>query len=384
MSQQKQILVLGGGMVGTIIAEDLAAEPGFQVTLADRSSAALARAQERCPALATQEADLSDAATVQRLAAEHDLVAGALSSRIGKQAMRAVIEAGRPFADISFMAEDLSDLDALARERGVCVVMDCGVAPGMSNLLSGYGVSLLDRADSLEILVGGLPVVRSQPWQYKAGFAPSDVLEEYTRPARFVAGGQQQVCEALTDPAEFEFEGIGTLEGPITDGLRTLVRLPVANMVERTLRYPGHTALMRALRQGGFFSSEPVDVGGVPVVPREATSAIMFPDWTYQPGEEDLTVMRITVEGERGGQRVRLAWDLDARYDRERSITSMARSTAFPCAIAARMLARGAYDEPGVHAPEDLAGRPDLVQEFLDGCRARGLVYRASETVLPA
>ena len=122
----------------------------------------------------------------------------------------------------------------------------------------------------------------------------------------------------------------------------------------------------------------------MPVVPREATSAIMFPDWTYQPGEEDLTVMRITVEGERGGQRVRLAWDLDARYDRERSITSMARSTAFPCAIAARMLARGAYAEPGVHAPEDLAGRADLVQEFLDGCRARGLDYRASETALPA
>ena len=277
MSQQKKILVLGGGMVGTIIAEDLAAEPGFQVTLADRSPAALARAQERCPALVLREADLSDPATVQTLAAEHDLVAGALSSRIGKQAMRAVIEAGRPFADISFMAEDLSDLDALARERGVCVVMDCGVAPGMSNLLSGYGVSLLDRADSLEILVGGLPVVRSQPWQYKAGFAPSDVLEEYTRPARFVAGGQQQVCEALTDPAEFEFEGIGTLEGPITDGLRTLVRLPVANMVERTLRYPGHTALMRALRQGGFFSSEPVEVGGVSIVPREAASAIPLP-----------------------------------------------------------------------------------------------------------
>lgn len=384
MNQTQNVLVLGGGMVGTIIAEDLAAEPGFRVTLADRSPAALERARLRCPALETHEADLSDAATVRALAEEFDLVAGALSSRIGKQAMRAVIEAGKPFADISFMAEDLSDLDALARERGVCVVMDCGVAPGMSNLLAGYGVAQLDRADSLEILVGGLPVVRSQPWQYKAGFAPSDVLEEYTRPARYVAGGQQQVCEALTDPACFEFEGVGTLEGPITDGLRTLVELPVANMVERTLRYPGHTALMRALRDGGFFALDPVEVNGTAVVPREATSAIMFPDWTYQPGEEDLTVMRITVEGERAGQRVRLAWDLDARYDRERGITSMARSTAYPCAIAARLLAAGRYTEPGVHAPEDLAGDPALVQEFLDGCEARGVGYRSSETNLPA
>ena len=109
----------------------------------------------------------------------------------------------------------------------------------------------------------------------------------------------------------------------------------------------------------------------------------MFPDWTYQPGEEDLTVMRITVEGERAGQRVRLAWDLDARYDRERGITSMARSTAYPCAIAARLLAAGRYTEPGVHAPEDLAGDPALVQEFLDGCEARGVMYRSSETNLP-
>lgn len=374
MSQK--VLVLGAGMVGTHIAEDLAAEAGFEVLLADRDAAALARAKARCGAIGTLEADLADPERVTALAEAADVVCGALSSRIGLQTLRAVVRTGRPYADIAFMPEDAQELDALAKEHGSVAVMDCGVAPGMSNLLAGWGVARLDRATRLEVLVGGLPVVRSKPWEYKAGFAPSDVLEEYTRPSRIVQGGEVVVREALSDPVDYEFEGIGTLEGPITDGLRSLVDLPIPEMVERTLRYPGHSALMRTLREGGFFSTEPIRVGDQELTPLEMTSAMLFPKWKFLPGEEDLTVMRITIEGERAGGRERIVWDLHAPYDRERGITSMARSTSIPCALVARILARGAYAEPGVHAPEALGDRTDLVEEILAGHEARGLHYK--------
>lgn len=374
MSQK--VLVLGAGMVGTHIAEDLAAEAGFEVLLADRDAAALGRAKARCGAIGTLEADLADPERVTALAEAADVVCGALSSRIGLQTLRAVVRTGRPYADIAFMPEDAQELDALAKEHGSVAVMDCGVAPGMSNLLAGWGVARLDRATRLEVLVGGLPVVRSKPWEYKAGFAPSDVLEEYTRPSRIVQGGEVVVREALSDPVDYEFEGIGTLEGPITDGLRSLVDLPIPEMVERTLRYPGHSALMRTLREGGFFSTEPIRVGDQELTPLEMTSAMLFPKWKFLPGEEDLTVMRITIEGERAGGHERIVWDLHAPYDRERGITSMARSTSIPCALVARILARGAYAEPGVHAPEALGDRTDLVEEILAGHEARGLHYK--------
>jgi saccharopine dehydrogenase-like NADP-dependent oxidoreductase len=389
----KNALVLGAGMVGSVMAADFAGEPGWRVTIADRREEHLARAQARSARLGrkvdTLRADLSNPDEVRRLAGGADMVLGALSSAIGLSAMRAVIEAGRHYADISFMAEDPTNpalgLNELAKARGVTVVYDFGVAPGMSHLLAAHGARLLDRCDSLEIYVGGLPVERRWPFEYQAAFSPADVIEEYTRPSRLVEHGREVTREALSEPELMDFPGVGTLEAFNTDGLRSLCawkdRVPF--MKEKTLRYPGHIALMRALRHTGLFSQEPVtipDEHGKPVRvrPLELISTLMFPQWTYQPGEADLTVMRVIAAGQHQGQARTHTWDLLDHYDPATQATSMARTTAFPCAILARAIAQGRYQCPGVNPPERVAEAPGLVQELLDQLAARGVKYAKS------
>lgn len=395
-------LILGAGMVGSVMALDLAAShaggPGLQVTIADQRHDALAaiagRATRAGHKVITTKADLSDPAEVKRLAASADVVCGALSSVIGHQALRAVIDAGKPYCDISFMPEDVvgGELDALAKARGVTAVVDMGVAPGMSHLLCGYAAKLLDPCESLEIYVGGLPRERRWPFEYKAGFSPHDVIEEYTRPSRLVEQGQIVVREALSEPEYMDFPGLGTLEAFNTDGLRSLVftlRDRVPNMKEKTLRYPGHIALMRVFRETGLFSGTPVKVkdhrGDVcQIRPLDLTAAVMFPKWTYAEGEEDLTVMRVSGVGVRKEQRTRLTWDLLDFYDRGMRATSMSRTTALPCTITARLLATGQLKRPGVIVPELLAHEPGFVDHMLRELAARGVHYRASEHALPS
>ncbi len=373
-------LVLGGGMVGSAMALDLAADRRFQVTVADRSEETLARLAAR--GLRTSRADCSAAAAVTRLAQDADIVLGALSSVLGLSTLRTVIEAGKPYVDISFMADDPLQLDGLARERGVTAVVDMGVAPGMSNLLCGHAAARLQPCESLEIYVGGLPVERRRPFEYKAPFAPHDVLEEYTRPSRVVERGEVVVKEALSEPEYLDFPGVGTLEAFNTDGLRSLAStLRVPWMKEKTMRYPGHIALMRVLRETGFFSKEPLAVrgpgGSAQVRPLDVTAALMFPKWTFDEGEEDLTVMRVSATGVEGGRRVRLVWDLFDRYDRETRTRSMSRTTGYPATIVARWLAEGRFRRPGVHPPEALGADAALVDLMLKELAARGVRYEA-------
>jgi saccharopine dehydrogenase-like NADP-dependent oxidoreductase len=373
----KRAIILGGGMVGSAMARDLAADPGFQVTVADVRPPVLERLAAQV-GVQTVHADLGDPQAVGRVVADYDLVLGALSSAIGFRTLRAVIEAGKSYCDISFMPEDATALSPLARERGVTAVVDCGVAPGVSNMLAGYGAGQLDHCERLTIYVGGLPVERRWPYEYKAGFSPHDVIEEYTRPSRLVEGGRVVVREALSEPELLDFPGLGTLEAFNTDGLRSLVRtLQAPEMVEKTLRYPGHIALMRALRETGFFSKEAIDVGGVRVRPLDVTAALLFPKWTFAPGEADLTVMRVVVEGRRQGTPTRLAWDLFDRYDPKTDTRSMSRVTAFPATIMARFVAEGRFAHPGVHPPEVPAREPGLMDAMLAELEKRGVHYQA-------
>jgi lysine 6-dehydrogenase len=373
------VLVLGAGMVGSVMAADLCRD--FDVTIVDVSEGNLSAAKVRCgPRLRAVREDLSSAAAVMKLASQHDLVCGALASHLGYAALGAVIEARKPYCDISFMAEDFGELSAKAKANGVAAVVDCGVAPGMSHILSAYGASQLDRCENIEIYVGGLPRERRWPYEYKAAFAPADVIEEYTRPSRLVEHGQVVTRPALSEPELMDFAGVGTLEAFNTDGLRSLTTsLSVPFMKEKTLRYPGHIELMRVMRETGLFSKEPVTVKGVTVRPLDLTSALLFPKWTYGPGEEDLTVMRVMAEGVKGGKPARVTYDLLDFYDRATQATSMSRTTAFPCAIVARMLLAGRIKQTGVLAPEALAVVPGLVEDILRELKARGVVYTRSE-----
>lgn len=366
-------------MVGSCMASDLARKPDLSVTVADVRPGALAQVASRF-GVKTLDADLANPAKVRELAAGFDVVLGALSSVIGLQTLRAVVEAGKPYCDISFMPEDALALDALAKERGVTAIVDCGVAPGMSNLLCGQAAAELDPCESLEIYVGGLPAVRRWPFEYKAGFSPSDVLEEYTRPSRVVENGQVVVKEALSEPELMDFPEVGTLEAFNTDGLRSLAyTLKVPSMREKTLRYPGHAALMRVFRETGLFSKEPIEVGGQRVRPLDVTSALLFPRWTFAEGEGDLTVMRVIARGRKDGRAIKKTWDLFDRYDPASGFRSMSRVTAFPATIVAGMLARGELRRPGVHPPELLAREPGLLDRILEELAERGVRYSARE-----
>lgn len=368
-------------MIGTAMAMDLARRPGFAVTVADLRPDVLARIAARY-GVATLQADLSDPGIVASIAARFDMVLGALPSRFGLQTLRAVIEAGRNYCDISFMPEDALVLDGLARERGVTAVVDCGVAPGMSNLLAGWAASRLDPCERIDIVVGGLPVIRQKPFEYKAPFAPYDVIEEYTRPARMVEGGRVVIREALSGVEPIDLPGIGTLEAFNTDGLRSLITtLPqVPTMTERTLRYPGHADLMRAFRTAGLFSQEPITVAGQTLRPFDLTARLLFPLWTYEEGEADLTVMRVLAEGQEGGHQVRYEWTLFDRYDPETGLRSMSRTTAFPATIVAGLIASGRFRRPGVHPPEVLGREPGLPETILEQLAERGVRYTATVT----
>ena len=387
----QRALILGGGMVGSVMAADMASD--FTTTLADINPENLARAKARAKAqgreIKTVQADLSDSNKIKELAANADIVLGALSSHIGFAALRAVIEVGKNYCDISFMGEDAPELDALAKKHNVTAVVDMGVAPGMSNLLAAALVAEFESCSELNIYVGGLPRERTWPFQYKAGFSPADVIEEYTRPSRLVEHGKIIIKPALTEPELFEFANIGTLEAVNTDGLRSLVTtIPnVPTMREKTLRYPGHYEIMRIFRETGLFSKDPITLkNGQKVVPLEVTSALLFPKWTYAPGEQDLTVMRIEAIGQKSGQpsttRTRIAWDLSDLYHVPTQATSMSRTTAFPCTIIARLIANGTITARGVLPPEHLAPQKGLVDIILKELLARQVVYIRTQTAL--
>jgi saccharopine dehydrogenase-like NADP-dependent oxidoreductase len=377
-----KILVLGAGLVGGPMAMDLARDGEFEVTSADISAEALLKLRG-FPGIQTIKADLGDLPELVALANGFDLVVSAVPGHMGYRTLETLIECRKNVVDIAFFPEDMFGLDEKARAMGVTVICDMGVAPGMSNVLLGYGASMLDHLEKGIIYVGGLPVVRTWPYEYKAVFSPIDVIEEYTRPARYIDGGRLVVREALSDPELIDFPGIGTLEAFNSDGLRTLATtLKGEYMIEKTLRYKGHIEKMAVLRDTGFFSKEPLNINGTLISPLEFTSRLLFPKWKLEPGEEDLTVMQVKTEGIKDGVRQRYTWNLYDRYDSASGIHSMARTTGYAATMAARLIAGGLYQEKGVSAPEFLGRNPVLVNYLLEGLRRRGVVYRENREMM--
>lgn len=375
--QERKIAVLGGGMVGGFIARRLAHD-GFAVTLYDRDPAALEASRRRAP-LDARQADRARAEVVAEAAGGADLVVGAVPGFLGHATARTVIEAGRPLVDISFFPEDPRDLDGPARARGVPAILDCGVMPGLGGMLGAYLARRLTRADALTIMVGGLPVARHWPLEYKAPFSPIDVIEEYTRPARFKDRGTIVTRPALSEPELVDFPGVGTLEAFNTDGLRTLLwTLEIPTMREKTLRWPGHVEKIRVLQALGFFGEEVVAIGSQRVRPLDLTARLLIDDWRLEPGEEEFTAMRVEVEGLEGSQRVVKRVDLLDRTDPSTGDSSMARTTGWPAIVAARLLAEGKLGTPGAHPSEVLAFDEPLFREFLAHLDEAGIALRFS------
>lgn len=345
-----QIIVLGGGMVGSAMAADLSKD--YSVTCADFNDSILKNISAKHQ-IKTMKCDFSDFATLKKIVAPFDLVIGAVPGFLGFEVLKTVIEAGKNTVDISFFPEDAFLLDSLAKEKNVTAVVDCGVAPGLCNMMAGLHNKQM-KLTSYECLVGGLPVEKILPYEYKAPFSPVDVLEEYTRPARYIENGKLITKEALTDVEEITFDQCGTLEYFNTDGLRSLMfTMPhISDMIEKTLRYTGHAALMKTFRDSGFFSKEKIKVKGAEVAPIDLISKLLFEKWKYQQGEEDFTIMRVSLGGSDEMGPLKIIYTLYDRYNKETQTMSMARTTGYTCTAAARLVIENKFKRKGICPPE--------------------------------
>jgi lysine 6-dehydrogenase len=369
-----QILVLGAGMVGSAMVLDLANR--HQVLATDFNAQALQQFEGKAN-IQTQQLNCTNHTALKEAASKVDLVVCAVPGSLGFATLRCLIETGAKVADISFFPEESLDLDDLAKETGAIVITDFGVAPGLDNLILGHHDAQM-QVKAFECLVGGLPLQRDMPFQYKAPFSPADVVEEYMRPARLVENGREVVKPALSEPEFVNFENVGTLEAFNTDGLRSLIRTcpHIPDMCERTLRYPGHRELMWSMREAGFLSDEPITVGGVQTTAREFTSAILFDRWKLHPGEAELTVMRVTVEGTENGNSVKHVWHLDDRTDPETGTSSMARTTGYTCTAAVELMLGGSWSNAGV-SPGEIVGRaPGLFEKVRAHLAQRGVTLQ--------
>ncbi|MEO7307661.1 MAG: saccharopine dehydrogenase C-terminal domain-containing protein [Ferruginibacter sp.] len=372
-----QIAILGAGMVGRAMAIDLAAK--YHVTSFDVSEYALQFLTQKSNSVKTIKTDLSTYNNYEIMLKDFDLVISAVPGFMGYRTLEAIIRAKKNVVDISFFPENALELDGQAKENEVTAIVDCGVAPGMSNLILGYYNERM-KISNFECMVGGLPKKRVYPFEYKAPFSPIDVLEEYTRPARYVENSHIVTKPALSDAELIDFEQVGTLESFNTDGLRSILFTMghIPNMKEKTLRYPGHIALMQGLIKAGFLNTAPVNFKGQQVSPLEFTSSLLFDQWKLGETEEEFTLMQIKITGE--GKMIQ--YDLYDEYDAATQTSSMSRTTGYTCTAAVNMLIEKLFTEKGVFPPE-LVGRDETCFNFmLDYLKERNIHYRKTETSL--
>ena len=339
-------------MVGSAMAIDLGKK--HKVTLADLNIQRLMQINEKYRTLNILELDVNDIDKLQSALKPYDLVICAVPGFLGFNTIKLVIEAGKNVVDISFFPENSLDLDKRAKAKGVTAFVDCGVAPGMDNVILGQYNEIL-KLTHFECFVGGLPKVKKWPFYYKAPFSPVDVIEEYTRPARYVENGKIIVRESLSDCELLEFDKVGSLEAFNTDGLRTLIfTMPhIKNMKEKTLRYPGHVEYIRALKECGFFNKKKMNVNGLAVSPLDVTSKILFDEWKLGETEEEITVMRITLKGENESGRIEeVVYNLYDEYCTETQTSSMARTTGYTATAIANLFLENLFTEKGVFPPE--------------------------------
>jgi lysine 6-dehydrogenase len=369
------VLVLGAGLIGRPMAIDLAKDKLFKVTVADINKKNLDRIPSEIPIKKNQK-DISNLKELTFLLNDCEIVLNAVPGFMGFNTLKEIIKAGKNVVDIAFFPEDPFKLDELAKKHNVTAVVDCGVAPGMSNILAGYVDSILDKTETILIYVGGLPIIREFPYEYKAGFSPSDVIEEYTRPARYVENGKMIIRPALSDTEFMSFPEVGTLEAFNSDGLRTLAdTINAPNMKEKTLRYPGHIDKMLQLRESGFFSKDEIEINGNKIKPIDFTSKLLFPMWELKDGDADFTVLKIIVEGEKKNKKTRYTYNLLDYYDKKTNVHSMARTTGYTATTVLRLLSKGLFDRKGICPPEYIGQISECVEFVLEGLKERGVLY---------
>lgn len=358
-----KMLVLGAGLQGCACAFDLLRDPDVtRVTVADlhpdRAARFLTRGGDQ--RLHLVALDVTDHDAVRTLMRDHDAVMSAIPYYFNGPMARLAVEAGCHFADLGGNTEIVMEqkrLDAEAREKGLSVMPDCGLAPGMVNILAAEGIRRLDVADKVRIFVGGLPQHPEPPLNYQIVYSLEGALDYYTTPSWILRDGKPVTVDALSELEPVGFpEPVGTLEAFHTaGGISTMpftFEGKVREMEYKTLRYPGHAELMRAIRELGLLDLTPIKVKGQDVVPRDAFIAAVSPKLT-KPEGRDLVALRVIVSGTRNGEPKTTRFDLVDYYDQENGISAMMRTTGYSLAITGLVQARKQVIRFGVTTPDE-------------------------------
>ncbi len=370
-----RILVLGYGNIGSVVATDLAESmPSTAVVIAGRHRN---KAEEAATAIHKENVTgiQLDANNHRRLVdamKKFDIVIGTLPGDVGYQSVKAAIDAKVDMVDVSYMPENPLTLNEDAIEAGVTIVPDCGVAPGLSNILVGRAISKLDQVENIYIMVGGLPQEPVPPLDYIITWSVEDLVDEYTRKAKIVENSEVVEVEALTGVEEVNFPGVGKLEGFYTDGLRTLLYTVkgVKDMWEKTLRYPGHVEKIELLKTLGFFDEHLIEVESARLPPRRVTVKLLEKK-LRRPEIKDILAMKVEVGGIAEGSRRCYVYHLLDRYDQEHGVTAMARTTAYPASIVAQLIAQRAIEEKGVVPLEKLGIKEKIFNRILAELKKR-------------
>jgi lysine 6-dehydrogenase len=376
------MLVLGAGLQGSACAYDLLQDPEVtQVRLADLHVDHLAEFLRPFSGsrLFPTRLDVRDVDAVRAVMRESDAALSAIPYYFNLDLARQAVDMGIHFADLGGNTEIVfqqRELNEAACAAGITVVPDCGLAPGMVNILAQHGIAQLDSVSAVRIYVGGLPQEPEPPLNYQIVYSLEGVLDYYTTLSWVLRDGKRHQVTALSEVEPVIFpDPVGELEAFHTaGGLSTLAfryegRIPT--MEYKTLRYPGHAHIMAAMRDVGLFDLEPVNVKGLEVVPRDLVVAVMGPRLT-KPKAPDLVALRVVVDGTCSGHPRTLAWELIDYYDAARGISAMMRATGYSLSITGLMQVRGAVGPAGVHTPDECVPAEPYISEL----GRRGVVIR--------
>lgn len=381
-----KMLVLGAGLQGCAAAFDLLRERDVtQVTLADLDPARAAPflLDLRDPRLVTVALDVKDHAAVRDLMRGHRSVMSALPYYFNGPMAALAVEAGCHFADLGGNTDIVMEqrkLDESARARGLSIMPDCGLAPGMVNILAAEGIRRLDTTDVVRIFVGGLPQHPVPPLNYQIVYSLEGALDYYTTLSWILRDGKPAQVDALSELENVTFDApVGTLEAFHTAG--GISTMPFAwqgkirEMEYKTLRYPGHAAIMRSIRELGLLDLAPVSVKGQDVVPRDAFIAIVTPK-LRRPGSPDLVALRVFASGLKDGTPRTTTFDLVDRADETHGISAMMRTTGYSLSLTGLIQARGETLRLGVTTPDE--GMP--FRPYVEGLKRRGVVITERES----
>jgi len=369
-----RMLVLGAGLQGSACTYDLLQNPDVkEVRLADLHTAHLEPflAPYSGDRLVFTPLDVRDKEAVLALMRQSDAAMSAIPYYFNYELAELAVEAGVHFSDLGGNTEIVfkqKTLDPAAKKKGITIIPDCGLAPGMVNILAEHGIRQLDTVESVRIFVGGLPQHPEPPLNYQIVYSLEGVLDYYTTLSWVLRGGKRTQVTALSEIEPVRFDGsVGELEGFHTaGGLSTMAfryEGKIPTMEYKTLRYPGHAKIMEAIRELGLLELKPVDVKGMKVVPRDLVVAAMGPRLT-KPEAYDLVALRVVTEGTKNGKPKKVGWELVDYYDHEHGISAMERSTGYSLSITGQMQASGEIGKAGVFTPDEAIPAEKYIKEL--------------------